>query len=125
MSKKIEENRQTPFLEPPTNSNAVRPEPEHARLTAALADHLSELDPERTEIFLHGYSDALETNRRRVGLSRSRAEYVRNLIGEAAPEFAASLRADGFEGLAPRGCNREAAGRSLNRRVEVWIRTAD
>ena len=107
------------------DSNGVRGEPEHERLTAALAGLLSGLDAERTEIVLHGFSDELETSRRRVGLSRARAEYVRNLIGAAVPDFAQSIRTAGFEDLAPRSCDRGAAGRSLNRRVEVWIGNAE
>ncbi len=59
-----------------------------------------------------------------VNLSRTRAEYVKSVILQenAGVLFSSDVIAFGFGPVAPVGCNQTVNGRSLNRRVEVWVR---
>jgi phosphate transport system substrate-binding protein len=78
------------------------------------------------EIQVLGFSDRLEDTTESTDLSRGRAEAVRDLLVQAggnAP-WLANLRTYGYSSIAPLGCNEDANGRSLNRRVEIWLRNA-
>ncbi len=75
-------------------------------------------------LILAGFSDSVGSFPANVNLSRSRAEYVKSVIlqenvGILFPEDVLTF---GFGPVAPVGCNATIDGRSLNRRVEVWIR---
>lgn len=91
-----------------------------------LIAYLSEL-PQGSRVKLVGFTDdvgAFEANRT---LSAGRAGEVMEHIREAAAgrldhiEFAAT----GFGEIAPSACNVTAAGQAINRRVEVWLTTAE
>ncbi len=74
-----------------------------------------------------GFSDAVGNFGNNVNLSRNRAGVVKALllednIGRLQTE---DVLAFGFGPVAPVGCNTSLDGRSLNRRVEIWIRGAN
>ncbi len=83
------------------------------------------LDGDR--IMLIGFSDSVGNFGGNVNLSRNRAGVVKGLllqdnIGRLQSE---DVLAFGFGPVAPVGCNTSIEGKSLNRRVEVWIRGAN
>ncbi len=84
-----------------------------------------ELD--RDKLMVIGFSDAVGNFGGNVNLSRNRAGVVKGLLLQ---ENIGLLETDdilafGFGPVAPVGCNSSIEGRSLNRRVEVWIRGAN
>ncbi len=84
-----------------------------------------ELDQDKLMII--GFSDSVGNFGGNVNLSRNRAGVVKSLllqdnIGRLQPN---DVLAFGFGPVAPVGCNTSVDGRSLNRRVEVWIRGAN
>lgn len=81
----------------------------------------------RDDLILIGFSDSVGNFGGNVNLSRTRAGVVKALIlqdniGRLVDE---DVLAFGFGPVAPVGCNNSIDGRSLNRRVEVWIRGAN
>ncbi|MXU64770.1 phosphate ABC transporter substrate-binding/OmpA family protein [Oceanomicrobium pacificus] len=77
------------------------------------------------EVMLIGFSDTVGDARRNLVLSRARAELVREGLVIAAGEGTLAdqtLSVEAFGELSPLGCNETQRGRSVNRRVEVWIR---
>jgi phosphate transport system substrate-binding protein len=75
-------------------------------------------------LMLVGFTDSIGNFAGNVNLSISRAEYVKSVILQenAGVLFSDDVQTFGFGPVAPVGCNATADGRSLNRRVEVWIR---
>ena len=96
---------------------------ERGRLDMArLIDYL-ETVPEGTEISFVGFTDdvgAFEANRQ---LSFGRAGAVLEEVRKAAGDRLGHVRMAtmGFGEVAPSACNVSDRGRSINRRVEVWI----
>ncbi len=77
------------------------------------------------EVILVGFTDSQGEPDRNRRLALSRAEAVRRELLEAAPLRDAErvpLSAQGFGPILPVACNDAPWGRSLNRRVEVWLR---
>jgi phosphate transport system substrate-binding protein len=84
-----------------------------------------EAQPEGTGVMLVGFTDdvgAFDSNR---ALSSKRAAEVADILREAAGEQLSGIKvaAAGFGEVAPSACNSTEKGRSINRRVEVWIET--
>jgi len=82
---------------------------------------------DRDSIMVIGFSDSVGNFGGNVNLSRNRAGVVKGLllqdnIGRLQSE---DILAFGFGPVAPVGCNTSVEGKSLNRRVEVWIRGAN
>ncbi len=87
-----------------------------------LANFLS-TQPEGTKVLIVGFTDnvgAFDSNR---NLSVSRAQQIVNEIRVAGGEQVAGIEmaAAGYGEVAPSACNISEGGRSINRRVEVWI----
>ena len=83
------------------------------------------LDGDRLMVI--GFSDSVGNFGGNVNLSRNRAGVVKGLllqdnIGRLQSQ---DVLAFGFGPVAPVGCNTSVEGKSLNRRVEVWIRGAN
>jgi phosphate transport system substrate-binding protein len=72
---------------------------------------------------LAGFSDGSGAAATNLSLSRSRAEAVRATLARIAPDLApGDLPAvDAFGEALPMACDTTAAGRQVNRRVEVWM----
>lgn len=82
---------------------------------------------DRNNLLLVGFSDSVGSFTANVNLSKNRAGVVKTLllqdnIGHLQSD---DIIAFGFGPVAPVGCNNTAEGKSLNRRVEVWIRGAN
>ncbi len=95
-------------------------------LAEELAAHLNANATPDTRLVVVGFSDALEGGRGRTAVSRRRAEAVARALselGRSAP-WATTIERQGFNAIAPLGCNNTPDGRALNRRVEVWLRPA-
>jgi outer membrane protein OmpA-like peptidoglycan-associated protein len=71
-------------------------------------------------VFVHGHTDAAGSEVGNQQLSELRAEVVRSLLVQAGVE-AARVHAVGFGAGQPVATNETAAGRALNRRVEIVI----
>ncbi|SHG67654.1 phosphate ABC transporter substrate-binding/OmpA family protein [Marivita hallyeonensis] len=87
-----------------------------------LVDFLED-QPEGTKIVFVGFTDdvgAFDSNR---ALSKNRAAAVADTLRETAGDRIAhvEIEAAGFGEVAPAACNATEKGRSINRRVEVWI----
>ena len=81
---------------------------------------------EGTKVLIVGFTDdvgAFDSNR---DLSVSRAQQIVQDIRFAGGEQIAGLNlsATGYGEVAPSSCNTTEGGRSINRRVEVWIEAA-
>jgi outer membrane protein OmpA-like peptidoglycan-associated protein len=79
----------------------------------------------KLQIEIGGHTDNLggyETNKR---LSFARAESVRQYLVQVAPELATHLTANGYGPDNPKADNRSAAGRKVNRRVEMQVMNKD
>ena len=76
------------------------------------------------ELILAGFSDGSGAAKANLELSRSRAEGVLGSLKLLAPSVAeADLpRVEAFGEALPMACDETAAGRRLNRRVELWLR---
>lgn len=79
---------------------------------------------DRTLIFA-GFSDGAGSADANRALSKSRAEAVRTAVRKAgfAADFSrVKMQVEGFGEAMPMACDDNAWGRSMNRRVEVWLR---
>jgi len=76
------------------------------------------------EILLVGFTDSVGQFDLNLALSRRRAEALNQVLRSIVPGALddAAIRVLGFGELAPVGCNDTMLGRSMNRRVEVWLR---
>ncbi len=101
-----------------------------ARATAdvrRISNLISSGKLDRDNLLVIGFSDSVGNFAGNVNLSRNRAGVVKALllqdnIGRLQSE---DVLAFGFGPVAPVGCNTSIEGKSLNRRVEVWIRGAN
>jgi outer membrane protein OmpA-like peptidoglycan-associated protein len=71
-------------------------------------------------VFVQGHADAAGPEVRSQQLSELRAEVVRSLLVQAGVD-ATNVHAIGFGAGRPVATNETAAGRALNRRVEIVI----
>lgn len=71
-------------------------------------------------VLLAGFTDGEGPAGASFAPSRARAETVRDALLIAAPDVAPP-EIEGFGELLPNACDTTAAGRHLNRRVEVWL----
>lgn len=83
-----------------------------------------ETQPEGTTVMFAGFTDnvgAFDSNRT---LSGQRASFAAKEFGEFAGDRIAQIEFEsaGFGEIAPVACNTDDLGRSINRRVEVWIK---
>lgn len=77
------------------------------------------------ELVFVGFSDGLGSAEANLRLSLGRAEAVRLAVIAAATDGDLNrvrLSVDGFGEALPMACDDSAAGRAVNRRVEVWLR---
>ncbi len=83
--------------------------------------------PAGAELLFVGFTDDVGTfdANRSLSLERANAvlDEVRAFAGNALDGF--DMQATGFGEIAPAQCNSSAHGRSVNRRVEVWLKSAD
>ncbi len=89
-----------------------------------ISNLISTGELEYEDLLVIGFSDSVGSFGSNVNLSRNRAGVVKALllqenVGRVTSE---DILAFGFGPVAPVGCNTSADGRSLNRRVEVWLR---
>ncbi|MEM9585212.1 MAG: phosphate ABC transporter substrate-binding/OmpA family protein [Pseudomonadota bacterium] len=79
--------------------------------------------PAGTKVTFVGFTDSVGTFTKNYGLSVGRAQQVRNAVLAKAGDRLAGLQINhtGFGEVAPAACNTSDFGRSVNRRVEVWI----
>ncbi len=87
-----------------------------------LADAIARGDFDGEEMIFVGFSDGQGDADVNLRLSRSRAEGVRRAVASAAGLAADDFGLDGFGEAMPIACDEVEWGRSLNRRVEVWVR---
>ena len=91
-----------------------------------LADYL-ETQPEGSKVLIVGFTDdvgAFESNR---DLSIGRAQQVQETLQSFAGDRLAGIEfaSAGFGEVSPSACNTTDNGRGINRRVEVWIQSAN
>lgn len=77
----------------------------------------------REEMVLAGFSDGSGAAEANLALSVERAARVAQELAVVAPDLAADQlpRIEGFGEALPMACDETAAGRHLNRRVELWL----
>lgn len=75
-------------------------------------------------LFLAGFSDGSGAASANLDLSQTRAETVLSALRQAAPDLAEDRfpQVIAFGEALPMACDETAAGRRLNRRVELWLR---
>ena len=110
-------------------SVTYRFEPGSSRLDAAsrsniglLADAIARGEFEGEEMVFVGFSDGQGDADVNLRLSRSRAEGILDEVARAAGLPAEAFAVEGFGEAMPIACDEVEWGRSLNRRVEVWVR---
>ncbi len=91
-----------------------------------LAAYITNNDFAGREFLIAGFSDAAGAATQNASLSRRRAQQV---LGELQAALGAdagnySFAVEGFGEVSPQGCNDSFDGRSVNRRVEIWVREA-
>ncbi len=77
-----------------------------------------------TVLVLAGFTDGSGSADANLALSQARAEGILTALASLAPEIPESSlpQVMGFGEAMPMACDETAAGRRLNRRVEVWLR---
>ena len=75
-------------------------------------------------LILAGFSDGAGAAKANLDLSQNRTDGVLAALMAAAPDLAANAlpHVEAFGEALPMACDETAAGRRLNRRVEVWIK---
>jgi len=88
-----------------------------------LAEELRTTVSPGSVVRLLGFTDSVGDFELNQELSRRRADLVRDALIEfdATLSDEVSIQTSGFGEIAPIACNETAIGRSINRRVEVWI----
>lgn len=88
-----------------------------------LGEMLTAAEYADKEFYFMGFSDSVGRADLNQLLALQRAELVRKALLEKHPELASRIKARsvGFGEISPLGCNETRAGRSINRRVEVWM----
>ncbi|MEM9049581.1 MAG: phosphate ABC transporter substrate-binding/OmpA family protein [Pseudomonadota bacterium] len=91
---------------------------------ARLAEYLSSGEFDGKEIMLIGFTDSVGRGDLNRALSQRRATLVRDTLISAleGSNVSVDLTVLGFGEMSPLGCNETFEGRSINRRVEVWVR---
>lgn len=91
---------------------------------ARLVDYLEE-QPAGTEVLLVGFTDDVGPFDNNLGISQQRAEDAFAALRDAAGDRISGLNIStaGYGEIAPTGCNLDADGRQINRRVEVWVKS--
>lgn len=92
-----------------------------------IVDYLLRPENAGREVLLVGFTDSVGRADLNRALSFRRADQVRASIVERGGDSllnAVNIRVLGYGELAPVGCNETLLGRSINRRVEVWLRDA-
>jgi len=84
-----------------------------------LVSYLKTDVPEGTELLVFGFADASGDYGNNLALSASRAQSVADKLAALGVPISTVA---GFGEEAPIACNDDAAGRSKNRRVEIWLR---
>jgi phosphate transport system substrate-binding protein len=84
------------------------------RLGAGLFD--------RDLITLVGFSDGSGAAAQNQSLSEQRAKAVLASLSALVPDLSRLPKIDAFGEAMPMACDETAAGRRLNRRVEIWLR---
>jgi len=89
-----------------------------------LVDYLDD-QPEGVKIMVVGFTDNVGAFASNRSLSQERAEQVMRTLQEYGGDRVAGIQFDstGFGEVSPASCNTDEGGRSINRRVEVWIDT--
>ncbi|OUS08950.1 hypothetical protein A9Q96_01020 [Rhodobacterales bacterium 52_120_T64] len=89
-----------------------------------LAAYLRGNDFTGREFLIAGFSDAAGAAEQNASLSRRRAQQVLDELQAALGNDAENYDfvAEGFGEVSPQGCNDSLEGRSVNRRVEIWVR---
>lgn len=89
-----------------------------------LAAYLEDM-PQGTEVTLVGFTDEVGSFSRNLDLAEARsAEVLRTLRRDAGDRLShIELATAGYGEIAPAACNTDDYGRSINRRVEVWIKS--
>lgn len=90
---------------------------------ARLGEMLSGPDYADKQFFFMGFSDSVGREDLNQLLALQRAELVRQTLLEQYPELSdrINVRSVGFGEISPLGCNETRTGRSINRRVEIWM----
>lgn len=102
-------------------------------LDAASRDNLADLARlveigalDGEELVFVGFSDGSGPAEANLGLSRGRAELLRDELAGLVPGLAAggrvALEVEAFGEALPIACDESPIGRQLNRRVELWVR---
>jgi phosphate transport system substrate-binding protein len=88
------------------------------RLVASLAEM-----PQGTTVRLVGFSDTDGEFEPNLNVSKQRADIVAKALTAAGGDKLShvSIETLGYGEIAPVACNNSAAGREINRRVEVWV----
>lgn len=92
-----------------------------------VVDYLMRPENNGREVLLVGFTDSVGRSDLNRALSFRRADQVRASIVEAGGQALldkVNIRVLGYGELAPVGCNETLLGRSINRRVEMWMRDA-
>jgi phosphate transport system substrate-binding protein len=76
------------------------------------------------EVLVFGFTDSVGTESSNISLGARRAEAVKAILLQENVGFLddSAVTTFGMGPIAPVDCNNAAAGRDLNRRVEIWIR---
>jgi phosphate transport system substrate-binding protein len=83
--------------------------------------YLKERKIDANRVRLLGFTDAVGTTSRNVALSKGRARAVGDAIAEAGFRVPPQ-NILGFGPISPLACNDNEAGKTMNRRVELWVR---
>lgn len=93
-----------------------------------IVDYLMDEDEKGAEVLLVGFTDSVGRADLNRALSFRRADQVRRALVDAGGQKLldnVNIRVLGYGELAPVGCNETLLGRSINRRVEMWITGGD
>jgi outer membrane protein OmpA-like peptidoglycan-associated protein len=93
--------------------------PHHDALLRILEDAISTF-PE-SKVIVEGHTDAFGSDTQNQALSQARADSVVNYLLASMPISPANLSSMGFGESRPAANNETAAGRTLNRRIDVVI----
>ena len=98
-------------------------------LDAASQDNLTDLAQlieagvfRNKSLILAGFSDGSGAAKANLDLSQDRANGILTALQQGGVPVAALPRVEAFGEALPMACDETAAGRRLNRRVEVWLK---
>ena len=98
---------------------------ERGRIDMARLIEYLEGQPQGTEVLMVGFTDDVGRFENNRILAEGRAAQVLDEIRAAGGNRLGDIRfrSVGYGEVAPSGCNADAEGRRINRRVEVWIKS--